>query len=395
MVTSARGEDAPRSLAPGVHIEEAVHERATGFRTGQPAFLGEAQAGQPSMLRWLTAWRQFAGTAGEIADRSALGPTIRGFFDNGGERCLVATYTLDDSGATAAGDRRAGALAACLERLEAIEDVDLMCAPDLPLAGGAMVDLQRLILAHSKQTQNRFVILDARPDATRELVFRQRQDLWPTDGALYYPWIRAPRTESGARWIPPCGHVAGVYARTDARVGVHKAPANALLEGAVDLRVHVTEEELHRLNGAGVNCLRALPGRGIRVWGARTLSGRPEWQYVNVRRLFITLTRWIEHACRDLVFEPSTPLLWNRVQDRLNNYCYVLFQAGALKGLTPTEAFYVKCDAETNPPEQRDRGEVTTEIGLAATRPAEFVVVRISHDATGATIESRPTTGGK
>jgi phage tail sheath protein FI len=175
--------------------------------------------------------------------------------------------------------------------------------------------------------------------------------------------------------------VAGVYARTDYRVGVHKAPANALVEGVVDIRAHVDDREQGILNAVGVNCLRALPGRGIRVCGARTLSGRAEWRYVNVRRLVITVRRWLENECLDLVFDPNDSQLWNRIRDRLSSYCFTLYRSGALKGDTPEEAYYVKCDAETNPPAERDDGEVTTEIGLAATRPAEFIVVRITQRA--------------
>jgi uncharacterized protein len=191
--------------------------------------------------------------------------------------------------------------------------------------------------------------------------------------------------------VPPCGHIAGVYARTDRREGVHKAPANELIEGVVDIRVHLSDEEQGVLNQVGVNCLRALPGRGIRIWGARTLSGQAEWRYVNVRRLFITLRRWLENECRDLVFDSNDPQLWKRLRDRLNNYCYTLYQSGALKGETPEEAYYVKCDAETNPATQRAIGQVTTEIGLAAIRPAEFIVVRITQEAGSGSTEGTST----
>ena len=206
------------------------------------------------------------------------------------------------------------------------------------------------------------------------------------NGALYFPWIQTLNASGTLQWVPPCGHLAGIYARTDARVGVHKAPANEVVEGAVDVLVHVGDEGQSVLNGVGVNCLRVLPGRGIRVWGARTLSGQAEWRYVNVRRLFITVQRWLESETRDLVFEPNQPGLWDRIRDRVNNYCYTLYQSGALKGLTPQEAYYVKCDAETNPLPQREAGEVTTEIGLAPNKPAEFIVVRITQSAENGSV---------
>jgi hypothetical protein len=213
------------------------------------------------------------------------------------------------------------------------------------------------------------------------------QELVPTDGALYFPWIRvAPLPGSHQFIVPPCGHVAGIYARTDAQIGVHKAPANEIVEGALDLETQLTNEDQSRLNDVGVNCIRSFPGRGIRVWGARTLSGLPNWRYVNVRRLFLTLARWIEHNTYDLIFEPNGPPLWDRVRDRLESYCYELFQRGALKGRQPAEAFFIKCDEETNPLEVREAGQLICDIGLAPVMPAEFVVVRITQSAAGSTV---------
>jgi hypothetical protein len=176
---------------------------------------------------------------------------------------------------------------------------------------------------------DRFAILDTLPivdgtyGAETELSLERAleehwRELVPTDGALYFPWIRvAPPAGSAPRFVPPCGHVAGVYARTDAQIGVHKAPANAIVEGALDLEVQLADADQSGLNEVGINCIRSFPGRGIRVWGARTLSGLPHWRYVNVRRLFLTLIRWIEHHTHDLVFEPNGPPLWWRVRDRL------------------------------------------------------------------------------
>jgi len=181
-----------------------------------------------------------------------------------------------------------------------------------------------------------------------------------------------------------------VYARSDQRIGVHKAPANEVLEGVLDLEAGVTDADQGRLNPVGVNCLRAFPGRGIRIWGARTLSNDSAWTYVNVRRLFLTAGRWIERNMTGVVFEPHDQRLWARIVRELTAYFNDLFQRGALKGQTVQEAFYVKCNAETNPPEVRDAGMVVTEIGLAPTVPGEFVVVRIIHGASGVTITAEP-----
>jgi phage tail sheath protein FI len=183
--------------------------------------------------------------------------------------------------------------------------------------------------------------------------------------------------------VPPCGHVAGVYARSDARVGFHKAPANEIVAGVIDVQIDITHTAQGDLNRAGVNCLRSFPRRGIRVWGARTLSPHREWQYVNVRRVFLILRRWIEHNMNDLAFEPNNPSLWDRMLERLRGFCYELYVRGALKGTSPEEAFFLKCDAEVNPPQVREEGKVVCEIGLAPAAPAEFIVIRLTRVAGG------------
>jgi hypothetical protein len=175
--------------------------------------------------------------------------------------------------------------------------------------------------------------------------------------------------------------VAGIFARTDARTGVFKAPANEEVRDALDLEMVIDNSVQDRLNPEGVNCLRAFPGRGIRVWGARTLNRDPAWRYVNVRRLFLTVGRWIDRNMTWAAFEPNDSRLWVRIQRELGVYLTGFWRAGALQGQTPAEGFYVKCDADTNPPESRETGQVITEIGLAITAPAEFIVVRIIHRA--------------
>jgi hypothetical protein len=201
----------------------------------------------------------------------------------------------------------------------------------------------------------------------------------PVDGTLYYPWVQLASAGESLRSVPPCGHVAGVFSRSDARIGVFKAPANEEVFGVLDLDVAVDVDAQNQLNPVGVNCLRSFPGRGIRVWGARTLSRQPEWRYVSVRRLFLTLRRWIDMNMTWATFEPNGPRLWVRINRELTTYLTNLWQDGAMVGQTANEAFYVKCDAETNPTESREAGRVVTEIGLAPSAPAEFVVVRIIH----------------
>jgi uncharacterized protein len=273
-----------------------------------------------------------------------------------------------------------------------VPDAAILPDPD------ARRSVQSAAIVHCSRHGNRFAILDAPAGLdpgdhavdVPKLLSDWRRELTSSDAqqanaALYYPWVKVPSTDMiGGRVVPPCGHVAGIFARSDERVGVFKAPANEELIGVLDLEFMVDDGLQSALNPGGINCLRALPGRGLRVWGARTLSADASWLYINVRRLFLTLARWIDRNMGWAAFEANTARLWNRIQRELNAYLGQLYQAGALKGATAAEAFYVKCDSETNPPDEREQGRVTTEIGLAPALPAEFVVVRIIHRAGAA-----------
>jgi phage tail sheath protein FI len=241
------------------------------------------------------------------------------------------------------------------------------------------------MIQHCTEQATRLALLDAVPgkDALAVIetqlkplgVMRAR----PVNAALYHPWVRTSSTDGG--FVPPCGHVAGVIARTDALGGVFKAPANAEIQGAIDLQADLDVESLGLLNQAGVNCLRAFAARGIRIWGARTLSAAPEWRYLNVRRLVLTILRWIDLNMPWAAFEPNVPALWARIERELNGYLGGLWRAGALQGEAVTDAFYVRCDAELNGTASREAGRVITEIGLAPTLPAEFIVVSVQHRA--------------
>jgi phage tail sheath protein FI len=165
---------------------------------------------------------------------------------------------------------------------------------------------------------------------------------------------------------------------------VHKAPANEVVRGATGLGYAVTKGEQDVLNPIGVNCIRAFPGMGIRVWGARTLSSNPSWRYINVRRLFNFVEKSIERGTQWVVFEPNEPRLWGRVRRDVTAFLRGVWRDGALFGASPGEAFYVKCDAETNPPDSRDLGRLVVEIGMAPVKPAEFVIFRISQWQPGA-----------
>lgn len=367
--------------APGLYREDVFPARRAALPTGVPAFLGYTAAGVVGEPVRLTLFSHFAEAFGPPLAGRYLAAAVEGFFLNGGRECLVVPL------AHGAETDPEVALSAGLAALAPRRDLDLVCAPDL-LATGQTLDvtlrMQKAILAHCAEQGDRFAILDARPGSSLADAVAQSDGLTSGNGALYHPWVR-PAGASG--FVPPCGHVAGVVARCDLRTGVHKAPANEELFGVVDLAAKLTDTDQALLNPKGINALRAFPGRGIRVWGARTLV-RPdvkdaEWTYISVRRLFLTAARWMELNLADAAFEPHDTRLWNRITRELTTWLEGLFRAGALKGRTAAEAFFVKCDGETNPPEVREAGRVVTVIGLAPSVPNEFVVVRILHGTGG------------
>jgi phage tail sheath protein FI len=370
---------------PGVCRKDVYVRPVAPLPTGVPGFVGFGQAVDPK--KPVPALHRAEDLAGSIkpADDSYLADVVVGFFTNGGVRCYVV-------GAAAADADREKSLKDALELLAPLEDLDLVAVPDaMILPEKAAQRVQSAAIAHCGRHGNRFAILDAPGgrtpndlNAVDDLKTWRRQlardNAQPANAALYYPWVKVPSADIvGGRSLPPCGHVAGIFARSDARVGVFKAPANEELIGVLDLEFMVDAAAQERLNPEGINCLRAFPGRGLRVWGARTLSLDANWLYISVRRLVLTLARWIDRNMGWAAFEANTPRLWNRIQRELNVYLGQLWQAGALKGASAAEAFYVKCDSETNPTDEREQGRVTTEIGLAPASPAEFVVVRIIH----------------
>jgi phage tail sheath protein FI len=274
--------------------------------------------------------------------------------------------------------------------LAAIDEVTMVVVPDLMTLGDdtQVRDLQGKIIAHCENAGDRMAILDAPPDMLPQDILEWRMDTAGYDSkfaTLYYPWIEVmdPLTNR-PMVVPPSGHVAGVWARTDGTRGVHKAPANEVVLGANGLAFQVTHDEQGGLNTNGINCIRAFSGRGIRIWGARTLSSDPEWRYVNVRRLFNYISESIIEGTQWAVFEPNDQRLWTRLRISSANFLTRVWRDGALFGATPEQAFFVKCDEETNPPDVVEAGQVVIEIGIAPVKPAEFVVFRISQFTAGA-----------
>jgi phage tail sheath protein FI len=385
-----------RDKVPGVYKREDLVGPGPGLPTGVPAFVGFASAerdasfGRPAALYRKDDFKDES----QRLPVSYLAEAVNGFFLNGGERCYVvdAVVDVDSKGAVKNPEE---AVKKALAALAPLNDLDLVAVPDvvslterdakpsqdvMTLTKEDAGRVQSAVLEHCRENAGRMAILDAWPGQDHEGVKGQRDSITmglpePVNGALYYPWIKTDKGEL----VPPCGHVAGIFARSDARAGVFKAPANEEVKGALDLEFFINDQAQSELNPLGINCLRSFPGRGIRVWGARTLSRDPDWRYINVRRLFLTLRRWIDLNMGWTSFEPNTPTLWVRIERELSSYLSELWLEGALAGATADEAFYVKCDIEMNPPETESAGQVFTEIGLAASAPAEYIVVRVVH----------------
>lgn len=415
-------------LSPGVYVEEvpAAIKAIAGVSTSTAAFIGivpdtlhlparnpsfdpddeqsnpvkffdfavSAVAKEPLLI---TNWSQFTRAFGDLtgdptqpassgtptidAGHQRLAHAVYGYFNNGGSRCYVTRITAVTD------------LDAALGALAAIDEIAIVCAP-----GQDSDTVRDKIVAHCAATADRFAIFDG-PAAVSNLstltqtaadsppgVMPKRTDL----AAWYYPWVKVfdPATQltqadsGGVIAVPPSGHIAGIYARVDTQRGVFKSPANEVIRGALNVTHPLSKSDQDGLNPRGVNCLRVLNGN-IYVWGARTVGGdaNADLKYISVRRTLLFLRESIDEGTQWAVFEPNTPALWAKISRNITAFLMTLWRSGALFGSTPQEAFFVKCDAETNPPEERELGRVITEIGVSIARPAEFVIFRVSQFA--------------
>jgi phage tail sheath protein FI len=278
-----------------------------------------------------------------------------------------------------------------LTAFEAVDEVNILCIPDLMTLDNkdAISGLQGKMISHCERLKDRFAILDSLRNYDITEIQSWKIDHFDSQyAALYYPWIKVldPIQVDGntTRLIPPCGHVAGIYARSDIERGVHKAPANEVINGVTELEFDITSGQQDILNPSGINCLRKLPGRGIRVWGSRTMSSDPLWKYVNVRRLFIYLEESINKATQWVVFEPNDIPLWARVRQTIDQFLTDTWQSGMLAGANPGQAFFVKCDRTTMSQNDIDNGRLICVIGVAPVKPAEFVIFRLAQWTLGA-----------
>ena len=323
-----------------------------------------------------------SSTGASLTDtQQRLAHAAYGFFNNGGSSCYIVRIAL------------AAHLPAALTQLAAVPDVTIVAAPGLTTATGykALVD-------HCELLKDRVAILDSTETVATYAELQTPMAAAGTTGrpqnssyaAFYFPWLQVadPASEltggSGLAYVPPSGHVAGVYARSDASRGVFKAPANEALQGVVDLKYALSKPDQDNLNPVGVNLIRPLIG-AFRVWGGRTVGGdaNGEFRYISTRRYLNFLRESIDQGTQWVVFEPNTPSLWQRITRTLDDFLTNQWRDGALFGETPKKAFFVRCNADTNPPELRELGQVVTEIGVAIVKPAEFVIFRIQQTTGG------------
>src|SRR5882762_8278946 len=374
-------------LSPGVYIEEVDRgsKPIEAVGTSTCAFIGESAVGPTNEAVLVTNWAQFTRTFGDFQHSTYLAHAVYGFFNNGGTKafvCNVSPKTISaeqaakdaekkeaeskkatEAGkpavpaATSAPAAAAGATPALfigkdegpgrrtgLNVFNDIPEVSLVCAP-----GQSDPAIQDAVISHCENNKYRFAILDSAEELGKDGIAKMPKPRDSQYAAYYFPWIQVYDPEKGNIFVPPSGHMAGIYARSDSERGVHKAPANEIVRGALGLKYSISRGEQDILNPKGINCIRDFSrrGRGIRVWGARTVSSDASWRYINVRRLFNMIEESIELGTQWVVFEPNDHRLWKKITRDVSAFLYRIWRTGALFGVTPDQAFFVKSDAET------------------------------------------------
>jgi uncharacterized protein len=374
----------PNEEAPGVFVEEVsmTAEPIEGVSTSTAAFIGGASKGPILEPVLVTSWDEFERTFGGLdysSKGSYLAHAIHLFFLNQGQRAYVVRVTGELDGKNTG--RFEVAYRTGLPCIESLEDVSVVAMPD----GTGILDHQALI-EHCEKMRYRFAIIDSPPDP-REVgdahdVKLQRQKLVSTKGyaAIYYPWLQVqdPKTKR-IRVVPPSGSVAGVFARTDLQKGVHKAPTNEPIMGVLDTEVSVDQADQQELDRVNVNVIRKFAGRGLLVWGSKTVSSDSIWKYVQVRRTVIYLEQSIAKGTEWVVFEPHDEVTWEEVRRSVAEFLTASWKNGMLMGSKSQEAFIVRCDRTTMTQADIDGEKLIIEVGVALVRPAEFVIFHIVH----------------
>ena len=347
-----------------------------GLDRAHPRWIGDVLAERPARRRDALE-HAFAIEVGRNVGAHAL---LQALLPGGAARTIALTGGGDGVPANAA------AYATALRAFEGVEDISIVAAPDGAARREAAQGVHKALDTHVERARAyRIAVLDTPAGLTPTEAMEVRSNVDSTRAALYYPWVIVPNPrarpghagDAAEIALPPSGFVCGVYARTDVQRGVWKAPANEVVLGALRFEVEVNHAQQGLLNPAGVNCLRSFPGRGHRVWGARTASSDPEFKYVPVRRYFNYLERSIDQGTQWVVFEPNGERLWANVRETVGSFLYNEWVSGALLGESPKEAFFVRCDRGTMTQNDLDNGRLICLVGVAVVKPAEFVVFRI------------------
>ena len=364
--------------APGVFVEEipSSGHSIAGVSTSTTAFVGPTllSGSDEPVASFSDFQRQFGGlddlTTIDGSTLNYIAHAARAFFDNGGRKLYVARVEPEAN---------AESYGAALDALYQFDDISLIAAPGSSARGDA-AQIQQALIDHVEHAADhdryRLAILDSPPQATVAEVSSIRSGINSSRAALYYPWVTIDETGVPVQ-LPPSGFVCGIMARVDIERGVWKAPANEVLRGASGLQVELNDVEQQPLNAAGVNCIRAFTGRGILLWGARTVSSDSDWKYVNVRRYALYLEQSLSQGLQWAVFEPNGEQLWANVRRAVQDFLISEWRKGALMGLKPDEAFFVHCDRATMTQNDLDNGRLVVEVGIAPLKPAEFVIIRI------------------
>jgi phage tail sheath protein FI len=386
-------------LAPGVYVEEISPglKPIEGVNTSTVGMVGMTEKGttteKPTLVTNFTQFKQKFGSylGSEFGNHRFLAYAVRGFFQNGGKSIYIVSVGRNDIetdgyeayiGIDIGPGHRTG--------LQALQDTDQISIVAIP--GITDIDVQSAILNQCEKLKDRFAILEI-PEHYKSLfdiqVHRKKFD--SKYGALYHPWLKIfDPLEKRNLCIPPSGHIAGIYTRTDSERGVHKAPANEIIKGIKKLKYGISNKENELLDSSSnyVNVLRDFrrTGRGIRVWGARTISSDSLWKYINVRRLLIYVEESNKAGTQWVVFEPNKEKLWARVKQTITAFLTRVWRDGALMGATPEEAFFIICDRNTMTQDDIDNGRLICEIGIAPVKPAEFVIFRIAQWAGGSEV---------
>lgn len=370
--------------------DDAASWEGLALGSAHPQYIGTVLAPEPGRRadRLTQAIALHTGGPGP-----SVGDLLTAF--GGAQPAAATTYTL--TGGSDGAQPGVEAYGDALDILVGLEDVSIVAAPGYSAQYDEADDsvyrgIQDALLTHVADPRRyRMAVLDAPPGVTPGQMRDLRGLVDSNRAALYYPWVVVANPQAGPSSaqpaeiaLPPSGFVCGIYARNDIERGVHKAPANEVVRGALRFEPPVNFGQQELLNPIGVNCLRALSGRGLRVWGARTISSDPEWKYLNVRRYFNYLGASIDRGTQWAVFEPNGEALWANVRGTIADFLYVEWRNGALLGTKPEEAFFVRCDRTTMAQNDLDNGRLICLIGVAVVKPAEFVIFRIGQKTADA-----------